>query len=68
MACISAFAPTVAMATTRLARAVHYADTLARPPEVKVDHRALSMSWVVVTDSKGNRKLQIRWTPSADRG
>jgi len=41
---------------------------LAWQPEGNVDHQVLSTSWVVVTDRNGNRKLQIQWAPSAERG
>jgi len=66
MACITLFAQPLAMATTQLTRAVHY--EVAPNPQLErtVERKSLSMSWVVVTDSNGNRKLQIQWTPSAD--
>ena len=66
MACITLFAQPLAMATTQLARVVHYEDTPAWQFGNTVDRKPLSMSWVVVTDSNGNRKLQIQWVPSAD--
>jgi hypothetical protein len=66
MACITLFAQPLAMATTQLARVVHYEDTPVWEFGNGVDRKSLSMSWVVVTDSNGNRKLQIQWAPSAD--
>ncbi len=66
MACITLFAQSLAMATTQLARAVHYEVASNAQPERTVERKSLSMSWVVVTDSNGNRKLQIQWAPSAD--
>lgn len=68
MSCMTAFAAPVTMATTQLVRVIHYEEALAWQVEGKVEHLALSMSWVVVTDSNGNRKLQIQWAPSAQRG
>jgi hypothetical protein len=34
--------------------------------EGDVERKSLSMSWVVVSDNNGNRKLQIQWAPSED--
>jgi len=65
MACITLFAP-MAMATTELARAIHYEDAWTRQFESNVERISLRMSWVVVTDNMGNRKLQMQWAPSAD--
>jgi hypothetical protein len=66
MACIPLFAQPMAMATTQLARAIHYENVSACQLEGDVEHKSLSMSWVVVTDNNGKRKLQIQWTPSED--
>jgi hypothetical protein len=66
MACITLYAQPLAMATTQLARAVHYKVAPNAQLERTVERKSLSMSWVVVTDSNGNRKLQIQWAPSAD--
>jgi hypothetical protein len=66
MACITLIAQPVAMATTQLVRAVHYEDASIFPFDGAVERSSLCMSWVVVTDSNGNRKLQIQWIPSAD--
>jgi hypothetical protein len=66
MACITLFAQPLAMATTQLARAVHYEDVTPWQLERNVERKPLSMSWVVVTDRNGKRKLQIQWAPSAD--
>jgi hypothetical protein len=66
MACITLFAHPMAMATTQLARAIHYKKVSACPMDGNVEHKPLSMSWVVVTDNNGNRKLQIQWAPSED--
>jgi len=64
MACITLFAP-VAMATTQLSRVTHYEDASTLQVESNVERTPLRMSWVVATDSDGNRKLQMQWTPSA---
>ena len=66
MACITLVAQPLAMATTQLARIVHYEVAPDWQLEGTVERKSLSMSWVVVTDSNGNRKLQIQWAPSAD--
>ena len=68
MSCMTLFAAPVAMATTQLKRVIHYEEALAWQPEGNVDHQVLSLSWVVFTDGNGNRKLQIQWAPSAERG
>jgi len=64
MACITLIAP-VAMATTQFARVIHYEDASTLHVENTVERTPLHMSWVVATDSDGNRKLQMQWTPSA---
>jgi len=65
MACITLAAP-MAMATTQLARAAHYEHIRVGRLEINVERTPLRMSWVVVTDSAGNRKLKMLWTPSAE--
>jgi hypothetical protein len=58
MACITLFAPRVAMATTQLARVIH-CEGVSTPQLVSnVERNSLRMSWVVVTDSAGDRHLQ----------
>ncbi len=64
MACITLFAQSMAMATTQLARVIHCESISSCHLEDHVERKAPSMSWVVVTDSNGNRKLQIQWTPA----
>ena len=64
MTCITLFAQPTAMATTQLARAIHHENVPARQYKCNVEHNSPSMSWVVVTDNNGNRKLQIHWAPS----
>jgi len=66
MSCMTLLAPPMAMTTTQLAHAVHYEDAFVWQLASNVERNCLSMSWVVVTDSDGSRKLQIEWTPSAD--
>jgi hypothetical protein len=65
MACITMPAPPMAMATTQLNRETAR-ETLA-PIHFERDcgRRIPLMNWVVVTDSKGSRRLSINWT--ADR-
>ena len=66
MACITLFAQPLTMATTQLARVVHYEVASTTQLELQVERKPLRMSWVVVTDRNGNRNLQIQWTPSAN--
>ncbi len=66
MACITLFAQPMAMATTQLARVIHNQDVLTCTWQGTVDRSPVRMSWVVVTDDSGNRKLQIQWTQSED--
>jgi hypothetical protein len=66
MACITLFAQPMAMATTQLARAIHNEYVSASQLEGDVERKSLSMSWVVVSDINGKRKLQIQWVPSED--
>ena len=61
MACITLFAQPMAMATTQLAQVVHYECACTCQLEGGVERKSLSMSWVVVTDKKGNRQLQMQW-------
>ena len=61
MACMTLFAPPLAMATTQLARVVHYADSPNLHIEGKMEHSPLHMSWVVVTDGEGKSQLRLCW-------
>jgi hypothetical protein len=66
MACITLFAQPMAMATTEFARVVQREDASTWQMEPHVDRAPLRMSWVVVTDSNGNRQLRMQWASSAD--
>ena len=65
MACMTLFAQPMAMATTQLARVIHYQDAFEQL-EGNLDRNSLRMSWVVVTDGDGCQRLEMQWTPSAD--
>jgi hypothetical protein len=65
MACMTLFAQPMAMATTQLARVLPYEDACTQL-EGNPEHNSLRMSWVVVTDDNGGKKLQMQWTPSAE--
>jgi hypothetical protein len=52
MTCMTLFAQPVAMATTQLVR--------------EIQHKSLRMSWVVVTDERGQRRLRMRWVVVQD--
>lgn len=62
MACLTMFAPAIAMATTQLTRAIGYEESWRM--EINNERSPLRMNWVVVTDENGNRKLAIHWAPS----
>jgi len=66
MACITLFARPMAMATTQLERVIQQESESTWQLNATVETKSLSMSWVVVTDSKGGRKLRMQWVPSAD--
>ena len=66
MACITLFVQPVAMATTELARAIRYENAWTGQAESYGESNSLRMSWVVVIDSAGKRKLQMEWLQSAD--
>jgi len=61
MACMTLFAPPLAMATTQLARVVHCEDASTSQFETKVDRTPLRLSWVVVTDGDGKPQLRMHW-------
>jgi hypothetical protein len=51
------------MATTQLAQTVCHESSDLMPADFAAERkRPLSMSWVVVTDENGERKLRMRWT------
>jgi hypothetical protein len=51
----------MAMATTQLAREIRHERALSWQMEPKAEHKSLRMSWVVVTDERGQRQLRMRW-------
>lgn len=61
MACITFIAPLMAMATTQLARETPYQDAPFWQAEGNLGNSSLRMSWVVVTDENGNRRLRMQW-------
>jgi hypothetical protein len=64
MCTITLIAPTITMATTRLMlEACREACCLQAGER---NEHAPRMNWVVVTDDKQNRRMQMQWTPSAD--
>jgi hypothetical protein len=58
--CTIAFEKTLAMPTTQFARAIQYEDA-ASWPSGRITEHTPRMSWIVVTDNDGNRRLQIKW-------
>ena len=65
MACMTLFAQPMAMATTQFARVIQYESAFTQL-EGNLERNSLRMSWVVVTDGNGGKKLQMQWTPSAE--
>ena len=66
MCCITLFAYEGAMATTQLMQAASYELGWTRPEEARAEYRSPRMNWVVVTDKDQNRRMQMRWAPSAE--
>ena len=66
MACLTQFAPAVAMAATQVTRVVHIEELRIRQIERGSECTPLRLNWVAVTDSSGNQRLQMRWTVSVD--
>ncbi|MFI5102241.1 MAG: hypothetical protein ACHP9V_02600 [Terriglobales bacterium] len=61
MTSLIAFAESTAMATTQLARVIRYQDAASWRLE-STGERKPRMSWVVVTDNDGGRRLRILWS------
>jgi hypothetical protein len=61
MTCMTLFVQPMAMATTQLAREIRHERALSWQMEPKAEHKSLRMSWVVVTDERGQRQLRMRW-------
>lgn len=65
MSCITAFASPAAMATRQLAQANGFEISVWWPMATDVNRKRLNMSWVVVTDDSGKRRVEARWTGSS---
>jgi hypothetical protein len=65
MCCATLFAQEATMATTQFLRTAWCDICWPLIDEQNAQQPALRMSWVVVTDVTGNRRLQMSWT--ADR-
>jgi hypothetical protein len=64
MSCITALLSPAAVATRQLAQAKCYEIAVSWPMEETVNRKCLSLSWVVVTDKSGKRRMEARWTGS----
>jgi hypothetical protein len=64
MACMTLFAPSVAMATTQLPRVIRYEHSVPLQLEPRIEQQPLRMNWVVVTDKNGSRRLSMQWAAS----
>ena len=67
MNCMTLFLQPMAMATTQLASAIHHEDRSSLQVESTTEHKSLRMSWVVVTDERGQRQLRMHWVAVEDR-
>jgi hypothetical protein len=65
MCCITWMAPVITMATTQLMREAR-CETRWVSTATLYGHDAPRMNWVVVTDENQNRRMRMRWTPSAE--
>jgi len=61
MACMTLFAPPLAMATTQLTHAIPCESAAPWQFQENSDRNTLRMSWVVVTDGSGARRLRMQW-------
>jgi hypothetical protein len=62
MACITIFAPPMAMATTQLEHRTAREVFTPTHFERNLEQRHPRMNWVVVTGNNGSRHLRMRWT------
>lgn len=63
MACMTLLAPPMAVTTTQLARAIHYEVAAPWQTESPTERfNALRMSWVVITDVDGKKRLHMHWS------
>ena len=67
MTCMTLFAQPLAMATTQLVTAIQREQNFSWHVEPKTEHTSLRMSWVVVTDERGQRRLRMHWVSVEDR-
>ena len=59
-------APIVTAATTGLMPAVRPGFGWPRSEEARTDFRPPRMNWVVAADGNGDRRMRMRWAPSAE--
>ena len=66
MACMTLFAQPMAMTTTQLEHAIRNEDAAVWQFDVALRSKSLRMSWIVVTDEEGRRRLQMQWASVAN--
>ena len=66
MCCITMVLNEATMATTQLMRAASYELGWTRPEQARVEFRPPRKNWVVVTGKNNNRRMLMRWVPSAE--
>lgn len=64
MCTITLIAPAITMSTTQLMQKARRETCCMQASERRSD--VPRMNWVVVTDEKQNRRMQMQWTRSAD--
>ncbi len=66
MACMTLFAPAVAMATTQVKREWLYEVSAPLQFGQDSERQPLRMNWVVVTDRNGMPRLRMQWASVED--
>jgi hypothetical protein len=61
MACMTLFAPSMAMATTQFTRTILCEVSAPCQFELTTNRHPLRLSWVVVTDDNGSQHLRMAW-------
>ena len=66
MACMTLFAPSMAMATTQFTRTIHSEVSAPWQFEPAPNRHPLRLNWVVVTDDNASQHLRMAWAASDD--
>lgn len=66
MCCTTLVIHQATMATTQVTRRIWKEAVSVRQEEHLSEGRPVRMNWVVVTDDRGSRQLQMRWRSAED--